>query len=148
MGVEVGGQFEPRNDGPDHGKLQILTRQLHIDGGVPMRKEDFFQQPEVVGGRAEPIIGQFGKAALREASRNRGGGRAVGIRIGGLGQCREQSPCPGKPRRLREPRNRRRRLRSSGSRGRRIPWSCPGTRHGCRAGCNPREVPPTDARRP
>ena len=92
MGVEVGGQFEPRNDGPDHGKLQIHTRQLHIDGGVPMRKEDFFQQPEVVGGRAEPIIGQFGKAALREASRNRGGGRAVGIRIGGLGQCRAPAP--------------------------------------------------------
>ena len=98
MGVEVGGQFEPRNDGPDHGKLQILTRQLHIDGGVPMRDEHFFQQPEVVGGRAEPVIGQFGEAALREASRNRRGSRAVGIRIGGLGQRREQSPCPGKPR--------------------------------------------------
>ena len=50
MGVEVGGQLEPRNDGPDHGKLQILTRQLHIDGGVPMRDEHFFQQPEGVGG--------------------------------------------------------------------------------------------------
>ena len=98
MGVEVGGQLESRNDGPDHGKLQILTRQLHIDGGVPMRDEHFFQQPEVVGGRAEPVIGQFGEAAPREASRNRRGSRAVGIRIGGLGQRREQSPCPGKPR--------------------------------------------------
>ena len=38
------------------------------------------------------------EAALREASRNRRGSRAVGIRIGGLGQRREQSPCPGKPR--------------------------------------------------
>ena len=75
MGVEVGGQFEPRNDGPDHGKLQILTRQLHIDGGVPMRDEHFFQQPEVVGGRAEPVIGQFER---RRCARPAGTGAEAG----------------------------------------------------------------------